>query len=409
MRFTKQTVAGLSLPEGKADYFWWDDDLPGFGVRLRRRGEERTTATWVVQSRFNGDTRRESLGDVRRIILDDARAAARKWFAKIELGVDPAAQRKAARAQAAATKLTLGAVADRYLDFKQDTMRPSTYKAAKTYLTDRWKPLRNKPIDSIKKADVAARLQELIKENGRTSAARARDYLRAMFAWAMKEGLCETNPIIATNDPAEGIPARDRVLSDDEVRSIWKACREDDFGRIVRLLLLTGCRREEIASLRWDEVNLDSGVMTIPGTRTKNHRTLELILPKLAIEILKSAPRRAGRDFVFGDGGRAGFAGFSYSTIVLNGRIIEADGKALARWTLHDLRRTFRTGLSKLGVQPHVAELCINHVKGGVQAIYDRHRYHNEMKAALALWADHVRSIVAGGQRKVVALRSAIA
>jgi integrase len=405
MKFSKHTAAGLSLPEGKREHFEWDDDLPGFGVRMRRGDANRTSSTWVVQGRLNGLTRRESLGDVRRITLDDARTAARKWFAKIELGVDPAAQRKDAKAKAAAIKLTLGAVADRYLDFKQGTMRPSTYKAAKTYLTERWKPLRSRPIDSIKKADIAARLQELIKENGRTSAARARDYLRGMFAWAMREGLCETNPTIATNDPAEGIPARDRVLGDDEVRTIWKACRDDDFGRIVRLLLLTGCRREEIAGLRWDEVNLDTGMLKIPGERTKNHSTLELALAPLPLEILESVPRRIDRDYVFGGGGKGGFSGFSYSTIALNGRIIEAEGKALARWTLHDLRRTFRTGLGKLGVAPHIAELCINHVKGGVEGIYDRYKYASEMKAAWALWADHVRSIVDGAERKVVALQ----
>jgi integrase len=407
MKFTKRTAAGLGLPQGKREHFEWDDDLPGLAVRLRQSGGNRTSATWVVQSRLNGKTCRGSLGDVRKIELEDARKAARKWFAQVGLGVDPAAQRKAARAEAAATRLTLEVVAGRYLDAKRDTMRPNTYKAAEQYFRAHWKPLANKNLDIITRADVAARLQELIKEHGRTSAARARDYLRAMYAWAMREGLCEANPIIATNDPAAGIQPRDRVLSDDEVRAIWKACRDDDFGRIIRLLLLSGCRREEIAALKWNEINLDTGAMTIDGSRTKNHKTLALTLPALAIDILRSAPRRAGRDHVFGAGGRGGFSAFSYSTIALNGRIIEAEGKSLAPWTLHDLRRTFRTGLGKLGVAPHIAELCINHVKGGVEAIYDRHRYQNEMKAALALWADHVQSIVEGRERKVVPLRTA--
>jgi integrase len=141
--------------------------------------------------------------------------------------------------------------------------------------------------------------------------------------------------------------------------------------------------------------------------RTKNHKTLELTLPALAIDILGSIPRRANRDFVFGSNGKGGFSGFSYSTIALNGRIIEAEGKALARYTLHDLRRTFRSGLGKLGVRPDIAELCINHVKGGVEAIYDRHKYQREIKAALALWADHVEAIVAGRESNVTSLRRA--
>jgi integrase len=408
MEFTKESVASLSLPAGKDDHFEPDPSLPGFGVRLRRRtGGEGVSKKWAVLHRFNGDQRRKSFGDVRKITLDDARKIARQRFAQIELGIDPDAVRAEARAQAAAAKLTLATVADRYLEAKRDVMRPSTYKAAKVYFTTHWKPLRDMPVDSIKRVHVAARLQELIKARGRTSAARARDYLRAMFAWGMREGLCETNVAAATNDPAEGIPSRDRILGDDEVRTIWKACRDDDFGRIVRLLLLSGCRREEIAALKWSEVNLDTGVLRVDGSRTKNHRTLELTLPALAIDILRSVPRRAGRDHVFGEGGRGGFSGFSYSTIALNGRIIEAEGKPLARWTLHDLRRTMRTGLGKLGVAPHVAELCINHVKSGVEAIYDRHTYQREIKAALAMWADYVCSIVQGGEHKVVPLRSA--
>jgi integrase len=143
-------------------------------------------------------------------------------------------------------------------------------------------------------------------------------------------------------------------------------------------------------------------VLTILGTRTKNHRALVLPLPAFAIDLLRSAPRRADRDYVFGGRG-GGFSAWSYSTLRLNTRIVEAEGKPLAAWTLHDLRRTMRTGLGKLGVQPHIAELVINHVKGGVEAVYDRHKYQREIGAALGLWADHIRTVVEGGARRVVA------
>jgi integrase len=195
-------------------------------------------------------------------------------------------------------------------------------------------------------------------------------------------------------------------LNDDEIRTVWHACRDDDFGRLVRLLLLTGCRREELAGLLWSEINLDTGVLTISGTRTKNHRTLELMLPPLAVEILRSIPRRADRDYVFGSG-RTGFSAFSYSMMALNSRIVEAEGRALPRFVLHDLRRTYRSGLGRLGVRPDIAELCINHVKGGVEAIYDRYRYQREIKAALQLWASHVEAVVTGNESNIVALRQA--
>jgi integrase len=396
MKLTNDTVAALS--PGKVERIEWDDDLPGFGVRLRG-GSKR----WVVQYRVGLQQRRESLGDTRKVKLEDARKVARQRFAQVELGVDPAAERAKARLSATAAKLTLAAVAERYLDAKKDIQRPSTFKQAKLHFTSHWKPLRDLPIDAIKRADVAARLQEIIKAHGRTSAARARGNLSALYGWAMREGLCENNPVVATNDPVEGIRARERVLADDEIRIIWNACQDDDFGRIVKLLLLTGCRREEIGGLKRTEIDFASGVMSIPGERTKNHRTLQLPLPSAAIEILRSAPHRDGRDHVFG---RGGYTAWSYSTLKLNARVTESEGKPLALWTLHDLRRTFRTGLGKLGVAPHIAELCINHVKTGVEAVYDRHRYQGEIKAALVLWAEHVQALVEGRRAKVVSLHA---
>ena len=144
--------------------------------------------------------------------------------------------------------------------------------------------------------------------------------------------------------------------------------------------------------------------MTIPGTRTKNHRTLEQTLPEIAIDILRAQPRRR-EDYVFGM--RGGFSTWSYSTVKLNARIVEAGGKSLASWRLHDLRRTMRTNLGMLGVRPDVAELAINHVRGGVQAIYDRHRYQREIKAALALWADYLLALAEGRETNVVTLQRA--
>jgi hypothetical protein len=127
-------------------------------------------------------------------------------------------------------------------------------------------------------------------------------------------------------------------------------------------------------------------------------------LPEVAIDILRLQPRRR-EDYVFGVRGVA-FSAWSYSTVKLNARIVEAEGKPLALWRLHDLRRTLRTNLGKLGVPPHIAELAINHVKGGVEAIYDRHRYQREIAAALATWAEHLLALVEDRESKVVMLRA---
>jgi integrase len=388
MKLTRDVVAALKLPEGKTDHIVWDSTMPGFGVRLRGDGKR-----WVVQYRVGPQQRRESLGDVRKVKLEDARDIARRRFAQVELGTDPAAERAKAREAAQAATLTLASVAARYLDAKGDRMRPNTYRAAKLHLGVHWKPLGSRSIGEISRADVAARLQEVVKEHGRTAAARARGNLSALYTWAMKEGLCERNPVIATNNPAEGIQPRERVLSDRELTTIWNECLDDDFGRIVKLLILTGCRREEIGALKWSEI--DGEVMTIPATRTKNHRAHAITLPPLALEILNSIQRREGRDFVFAKSG-GGFYGWSYSTMALHTRIATRQGKPLPHWTLHDLRRSMRTGLGRLSVAPHIAELCLNHRKGGVEAIYDRHRYDSEIASALAVWADHISATLDG-------------
>ena len=395
MKLTADTVAALVAPAGKADHFEFDDELPGFGVRLRR-GSKR----WVVQYRVGSQQRRESLGDVRKISIADARKIARQRFAQAELGVDPGAARLAARAQA----MTLAVVADRYLDAKRDRLRLRTFEQAQYHFSVLWRPLRDRPLDTIKRADIAARLQELIKQNGRTAAARARQNLSALFAWAMREGLAESNPAITTNNPAIGLPTRDRVLDDRELKALWDACEDDDFGRIVKLLLMTGCRREEIGRLKWSEINLETGLLTIPGARTKNRRTLELPLPAEAVEILKSVPGREEREYIFGRYGGRPFGGWSYGKLRLDTQITMATGAPLQEWVLHDLRRTMRSGLGRLGIAPHVAELAINHVRGGVEAIYDRHRYQREIGTALAVWADHLLAIVEDRESKVVTL-----
>ena len=387
MNFAEALTATAS-PDGKDDAIIWDPSLPGFGIRFRSVGG-RVSKTWTCQYRVGGQQRRESLGDIRKISQADARRIARQRFAKVELGIDPGAE-KAAKAKA---QLTLAKVADKYLNAKQDTLRPATYTQAKYHFETLWKPIADRPMDDVGRAEVAARLQEIIKGHGRVAAARARGNLSALFTWAAKEGLSEANPVALTNDPSEGIRPRERVLSDDELFAIWNSCREDDFDLIVKLLALTGCRREEVGRLKWSEVNLDSGLMTIPGARTKNGRTLELPLPSLALNVLRMAKPGEGRECVFGRRGDSGFAGWAWGKLNLDHRITSNEGKALPHWTLHDLRRTMRTGLGRLDVPPHVAELCINHVKGGIQAVYDKYTYQPQIKDALERWANHVQTV----------------
>jgi len=167
--------------------------------------------------------------------------------------------------------------------------------------------------------------------------------------------------------------------------------------------MLTGQRRTEVGGMRWREVDLDRGVWILPKERTKNHREHVLPLPPLASSILESVPHVVNRDCVFGQRSDGGFTIWAGAKAALDARLGEVRG-----WTLHDLRRSCATGMANLGVQPHVIEVILNHAsgfRGGVGGTYNRSPYERVVKAALALWADHIRTIVEGGGRKVVPIR----
>jgi integrase len=426
MKLTKETVRKLKLSPGKADAIHFDEDLPGFGIRLRAGGKR----TWLVQYRVGAKQRRVTLGTVKHLDgsgtldPDEAREAARKRLAKVTLGGDPQKDKHEARAKAA---LTLGAIVDDYLAVKEGNVRKRTFVETKRYLTEHWKSLHGLPVHEIHGRDIAAQLTKVTIESGTVSAARARAALSGLFAWAVGEDTVEENPVIGTNKPPEP-DSRDRVLTDAEIAEVWATCRDDDFGHIVKLLLLTGCRREEIGGLMWEEVDLDGAVIHLPSARTKNGEAHDIPLTPLALSIIRTVPRHEGRDHLFGDGPRRaggepnGFSGWSKAKAALDARILAARQQAAQKarkpadkvqqmeFRIHDLRRTAATGMARLRVLPHVIEAALNHISGhkaGVAGIYNRETYKPEVKTALALWSDHIRSITEGSAHKVVSMRKA--
>ena len=349
MLFTRQSVAELTIPAGKPYHIEWDETLPGFGVRINP-----TNKVWVVQYRAAGKSRRETIGRVNTIPLDDARKIARATLAKVQLGGDPQAEKFQARARAA---VTLGAVAQRYLKYAQARLKPRSYEEVERHLARHWRALHPLPLDRVRRADVAARLGEIAEAHGPFASNRARAALSAFFTWAMGEGLAESNPVIGSNKAIEEV-SRDHVLTDPELAAIWKACRDDDYGRVVRLLMLTGQRREEVASLARSELDLDAACWTIPKERTKNGLPHEVPLSAAALEVLRTAPKRHERALLFGEG-NGGFQGWSKAKSALDRRIAQ-QGSRVRPWRLHDLRRTVATRLGDLGVLPHVIEAVLN-------------------------------------------------
>lgn len=387
MRFTKASVESLVMPPGKGEHYVWDEGLKGLAVKLNPGGSR----NYLVQYRDQGgSTRRVVIGKVGVVSLDDARKHARVLLSKVQTGTDPHAERMARRAQAA---ITLEFVAEAYLRHAQAKLRPRSYEQVERHLNLHWQPLARLPVNAIKRADVAAQLQVLSAGGHRVNANRARSALSALFAWAVGEGIAETNPVIGTNKPAEE-RSRERVLTKDEIRAVWLGCRDDAYGRIVRLLLLTGQRRDEVGSLADAELDLAAAIWAIPSERTKNGLAHDVPLSAAVLETLAGQPRIEARGLVFGLG-QGGFSGWSNSKARLDKRIAAA-GLEMPPWRIHDLRRTAATGMANLGVLPHVIEAVLNHVSGsraGVAGIYNRASYSAEKRAALDLWAAHVTAL----------------
>ena len=401
MNLIEQNLHLCTLPEGKAEKLYFDDELSGFGVRVRQDSGGRTRRRWFYQyrSKLDGTQRRIALGNVDRpaaVPTAKARQAATEIAVKVQLGQDPQGERKAARKSA---KRLFGDEAQKYLDDRlagiigRKPMKLSTYKAGKRYFELHWGAFQRRPVDSISDNDVREQLRHIIEHHGKVAAIRAKTHLSAFYVWAIREGVAKINPTISTHTINEN-PPRDRVLADQEIKAVWAACLDNDFGRIVRLLLFTACRRDEIGGLARPEFNSETGVLTIAGARTKSGRALVLTLPPAAAEILRTTPMRDGREFFFGSSGGA-FSRWSWEKLALDGRLAQA-GHQLEHWTLHDLRRTVRTGMGKLGIRPHIAELVLNHVshKAGIGGTYDTHDYVAEIAEALAIWSRHLLSIV---------------
>jgi integrase len=383
MKLTQTSLPKLSLPSGKTDAIFFDDELPGLGVRVRAGGSRK----FVVDYRQGGIRRRHTLGSAKVLTLEEARRKARKILVAIDDGKDPAAEKAQKRAAAG---LIFGAVVDEYLA-AQNHLRPRSLINLTHHLKNHWKPLHRLPLSAVNRATVASHIRAIAKGSGIVAANRARSALSVFYAWCIGEGLCELNPVTGTNMAGEEKP-RDRVLSDAELVAIWNALPDSDYGWIVKLLILTGQRRDEIGALRWSEIDLDAKLIELPADRAKNGVPHKVPLSDEALAVLKSCIRTSARDYVFGEG-ENGFTGWSKAKV----RLDNATG-INRPWVLHDLRRTAATRMADLGVMPHVVEAMLNHVSGhksGIAGVYNHARYEPEKRAALELWASHIKAAVA--------------
>jgi integrase len=392
MKLTQKTIAALELPAGKTEAIIFDTELAGFGLRLRPSGR-----TWIYQYRFGAKQRRLTLGSLVAVTPARAREIANELHAKVRLGIDPSAEKSAAKIRSAET---MGAALESYLGFQRARLRPRSMIEVERHLLKYCKPLHAIQLTEINRRLVATRITAVTNKHGASAANQVRASLSAFFSWAIRQGMADANPVVGTTKHAE--KSRDRVLSDAELKRIWDALGSDHYSAIVRLLMLTGQRANEIGSLCWSEI-VDNTIV-LPPARTKNKHEHVVPLAPMAQDILARANRDS--DFVFGRRRRVPFRGWGVCKEALDRRIGE-----IAHWVHHDLRRTMATRMAEMGTQPHIIEAILNHVSGhkrGVAGIYNRATYEPQKRIALQKWADHVALAVSGRQpAKVVSLRGA--
>jgi integrase len=371
MAVGKVTISSLNKLQG----YLWDTSVTGFGARRQTNG-----VFYYVRYRHNGAQVVKSIGRHGALTPDTARAKAKQLLGVVAGGTDPFAQALVGEGFAAAV--------DRYLERRRASLRPVTYGETERYLRGLAAPLHSLRLEQIDRRKVAALLGGIETSSGAASRNRARSALSAFFNWCITEGLLEANPVTGTAKAAEG-GSRERVLTKEELRKLWRSLDDGSFSNVVRLLLLTGQRRNEIGKLQWSEIDFAKQQIILPASRVKNSRDHTVPLSTQTLAVLERLPRRNSSDYLFG---HRGFCDWAAAKAKLGQRV------GIAQWTLHDLRRTCATNLGELGIQPHHIEAILNHYSGhraGVAGVYQRAKYADEMRSALQRWADHLDRITA--------------
>ncbi len=423
---TDANVRALKPAAPGKRYDVYDTLIPNLLVRTTSKGHK----TFALRAKFPGkaDRVRREIGEAGRLTVEDARTTARDWLSALARGLDP--QREQQRRQGQA--VTLAEMAEQWL---ATCVRNKERKAAhverelRTYVLPEWG---DRPVGSITRRDVKELVAHIrdkgIKGEGAPYVAHTvLGHLKRLFEWAADE---ERFGIEAS--PAAGIrptrligakKPRQRSLSDDELRALWRAASKMryPYGPIFQLALLTGCRNAEVREARWREFDLDAGVWRVPEERFKSGSEHLVTLSGDAVTLLRALPRFKQGDFLFSASfGRTPVHGLSKVKPKLD-RLMLHTLRSLSRmrgenpadttlrpFVTHDVRRTVRTRLASLRVPDEIAEMCLGHGRRGLQRVYDLHSYEPEMRDALERWAVRLRAIVAPpSPDNVVPLREA--
>jgi integrase len=387
IRLTKSAIDALPTPA--SDLVYWDAGCPGFGVKVTPKGRK----VFIVLYRTGGGgskLRKYTIGSYGRVTLHQARVAAQKVFAAKLEGRDPASEKREAKRRV---------VADRVEDLLETfiaqhlSQNRSGGEISRLLRREVGKPWAGRSIHEITKRDVVE-LVSAIKQRGAPVAAnKALKSVKTFLRWCVGRAVLDQSPAEGVPLPAKEV-ARDRVLNDKELAQVVLGARKigGPYGVIVELLALTGQRREEVAGLQREELDLAHRVWTIPKQRTKNAKAHVVHLSDQSVAVLKRVDQRGPLL------GTKPFQDFSRAKRFLD------QFSGVAGWCLHDLRRTCVSGMARLGIPPHIADKILNHNAGtisGVAAVYQRHEFFSERQEALERWGTHVAHIVAEASGEV--------
>jgi integrase len=373
-----------------------DAHMPGLYLVLQPSGAR----SWAVRYRSTGRSRKHTLGGYPAIDLKTARDLASKALRAAAEGRDPGSEKASARA---AGLDTVEAIANQFIKRHcARKNRPSTAlgteRLLRHYVLPRWG---GRLARDISRRDVIDLLDRIVDDGKPIRANRVLAAVRKMFNWCVERDILQATPFAGVKPPSKERP-RDRVLSDHEIRAAWMAADQlgGPFGALVKLLILTGQRRDEVARMRWSEINLKTRLWALPPERVKNGLAHEIPLSAPAIAVLEALPR-IGDQFVLTTNGEAPSSGYSKAKRRLDA-LLPAD---MPGWVLHDARRSVASGMARLGIQLPVIEKCLNHISGsfsGIVSVYQKHTFADEKRLAFDTWGAFVADLVSDHPRRNV-------